>query len=122
MAIQISSSVTAPTHNRGLGDSTHSDKDSRASVPSHPDPEENGADGKNFKLSRRGVLVFITLAVLILMAALDGTSLSVALPVWTSSPIEKLPANDIADNFTESEWNRHRGLLVRNRFSTVLNR
>lgn len=37
-----------------------------------------------FKLGRRGALVFFTLAVLTLMAALDGTSLSVALPVCVS--------------------------------------
>lgn len=42
---------------------------------------ENGADEDEFTLSNRGRLVFMTLAVLTLMAALDGTSLSVALPV-----------------------------------------
>jgi hypothetical protein len=42
-----------------------------------PDAEEK------FALGRRGILVFFTLAVLTLMAALDGTSLSVALPVRT---------------------------------------
>ncbi|KAJ5641382.1 hypothetical protein N7490_005382 [Penicillium lividum] len=49
---------------------------SSASKPSSvmTDPD-NG-----FKLGRRGALVFFTLAVLTLMAALDGTSLSVALP------------------------------------------
>lgn len=36
---------------------------------------------EKFILGRRGILVFFTLAILTLMAALDGTSLSVALPV-----------------------------------------
>lgn len=36
---------------------------------------------EKFVLGRKGFLVFFTLAVLTLMAALDGTSLSVALPV-----------------------------------------
>lgn len=39
------------------------------------EPEED------FQLSKRGRFVVLTLAVLTLMAALDGTSLSVALPV-----------------------------------------
>jgi hypothetical protein len=42
---------------------------------------EDKADEDDFTLSNRGKLVFVTLAVLTLMAALDGTSLSVALPV-----------------------------------------
>ncbi|KAJ5371734.1 hypothetical protein N7517_003740 [Penicillium concentricum] len=37
-------------------------------------------DDEKFALGRRGILVFFTLSVLTLMAALDGTSLSVALP------------------------------------------
>ncbi|KAJ5124938.1 uncharacterized protein N7515_008763 [Penicillium bovifimosum] len=37
-------------------------------------------DDDKFTLGRRGILVFFTLSVLTLMAALDGTSLSVALP------------------------------------------
>ena len=41
----------------------------------------------NFALGRRGVLVFFTLSVLTLMAALDGTSLSVGLPVSVLSLI-----------------------------------
>jgi hypothetical protein len=40
------------------------------------------SDREEFNLSRRGKLIFFTLAILTLMAALDGTSLSVALPVW----------------------------------------
>lgn len=39
---------------------------------------------EKFALGRRGILVIFTLCVLTLMAALDGTSLSVALPVsWS---------------------------------------
>lgn len=38
-------------------------------------------DTADFKMSRRSWLVFLTLAVLTLMVALDGTSISVALPV-----------------------------------------
>ncbi|KAI2785979.1 hypothetical protein POX_h09744 [Penicillium oxalicum] len=44
------------------------------------DPDEDTQRPK-FALSRRGQLAFFTLAVLTLMAALDGTSLSVALPI-----------------------------------------
>ncbi|KAJ5765774.1 hypothetical protein N7520_005333 [Penicillium odoratum] len=47
--------------------------------PSKPSSVMTDPDN-GFKLGRRGVLVFFTLAVLTLMAALDGTSLSVALP------------------------------------------
>jgi len=36
---------------------------------------------EKFALGRKGILVVFTLCVLTLMAALDGTSLSVALPV-----------------------------------------
>lgn len=38
---------------------------------------------EKFALGKKGILVFFTLSVLTLMAALDGTSLSVALPVCT---------------------------------------
>lgn len=40
---------------------------------------------EKFALGKRGMLVFFTLSVLTLMAALDGTSLSVALPVGAIS-------------------------------------
>jgi hypothetical protein len=76
MTAEMSSPAIAPAHASGLKD-TLSDGDSKGSV-------ENESNEKDFTLSRRGVLVFVTLAVLELMAALDGTSLSVALPVWTS--------------------------------------
>lgn len=53
------------------------------SNPSSIIARDQDSDIKNekFALGRRGQLVFFTLAVLTLMAALDGTSLSVALPV-----------------------------------------
>ncbi|KAJ5917262.1 hypothetical protein N7466_010816 [Penicillium verhagenii] len=46
-----------------------------SSVVTAVSPPDDG-----FSLGRRGILVFFTLSVLALMAALDGTSLSVALP------------------------------------------
>jgi hypothetical protein len=46
------------------------------------------SDDDKFALGRRGILVFFTLSVLTLMAALDGTSLSVALPVSINEGFE----------------------------------
>lgn len=43
-----------------------------------------------FALGKKGILVFFTLSVLTLMAALDGTSLSVALPVSMPLKVEYL--------------------------------
>lgn len=59
-----------------------------------------------FKLDRRGVLVFFTLAVLTLMAALDGTSLSVALPVCVSMPFSGFKLTSL-DYLTRIKWNCH---------------
>ncbi|OJJ46149.1 hypothetical protein ASPZODRAFT_66930 [Penicilliopsis zonata CBS 506.65] len=42
---------------------------------------EQGSSTEEFALGWRGILVFFTLCILSLMAALDGTSLSVALPI-----------------------------------------
>ncbi|OGE50913.1 hypothetical protein PENARI_c015G03751 [Penicillium arizonense] len=53
--------------------------DESARPPSYVKPKNQDVDEK-FALGRRGILVFFTLSVLTLMAALDGTSLSVALP------------------------------------------
>ncbi|KAJ5183794.1 hypothetical protein N7492_001410 [Penicillium capsulatum] len=50
------------------------------STPTHDDRSDEKPDEK-FALGRRGILVVLTLCVLTLMAALDGTSLSVALPI-----------------------------------------
>jgi hypothetical protein len=59
------------------------DPTSAMSNPGSVIARDQDSDGKaeKFALGRRGQLVFFTLAVLSLMAALDGTSLSVALPV-----------------------------------------
>lgn len=64
-----------------------SEKPDPTSLTSNPGPVNIPSDqdfddkDEEFALGRRGQLVFFTLAVLTLMAALDGTSLSVALPV-----------------------------------------
>jgi hypothetical protein len=42
--------------------------------------------GKLFHLSTKEVVVFVGLAILTLMAALDGTSITVALPVRLRTP------------------------------------
>lgn len=54
------------------------------STPTNDDNSDEQFDetpDEEFTLGRRGILVVLTLCVLTLMAALDGTSLSVALPV-----------------------------------------
>lgn len=72
-------------------------------------PRDQNSDGKDeqFALGRRGQLVFFTLAVLTLMAALDGTSLSVALPVILpdrSTQSTKGKANQYQDYCPSFEW------------------
>lgn len=52
-----------------------------APADSQPSSIKNENTSEDFKLGTRGALVFFTLAILTLMAALDGTSISVALPV-----------------------------------------
>ncbi|KAJ5817266.1 Major facilitator superfamily domain general substrate transporter [Penicillium robsamsonii] len=59
------------------GRSFYDDNMSRASSDVQ---RKRKVDDEKFALGRRGILVFFTLSVLTLMAALDGTSLSVALP------------------------------------------
>lgn len=67
---------------------------------------------EKFALGRRGILVVFTLCVLTLMAALDGTSLSVALPVSTSILLSGSEAKSrVPDDCTSLEWNRDRSLL-----------
>lgn len=72
-------------------------KDRKASVASLRDPQfdarasmsgvqEEKASEAEFKPSLRLYLAFSTLAVITMMVALDGTSLSVALPVRISEP------------------------------------
>ena len=60
------------------GRSEYDDTMSRASTAVK---RKSKVHDEKFALGRRGTLVFFTLSVLTLMAALDGTSLSVALPV-----------------------------------------
>lgn len=55
----------------------------------------NQLSKKNFSLDWTGRVVIFTLCVLTLMAALDGTSLSVALPVSHESLSRRIPANGI---------------------------
>lgn len=58
------------------------------SRPSKSDSEgtETGQEMDEFVLGRRGIMAFFTLSVLTLMVALDGTSISVALPVSSDFP------------------------------------
>jgi hypothetical protein len=51
--------------------------------PKGPSPEL-----PKFTLGKRGILAFFTLSVLTLMVALDGTSISVALPVRVSTTLD----------------------------------
>ncbi|KAJ6103473.1 hypothetical protein N7486_005900 [Penicillium sp. IBT 16267x] len=69
-----SSVNSSPNGLEKAGPLTNNSKPS--SITTTDPPPDDG-----FKLDRRGVLVFFTLSVLTLMAALDGTSLSVALPI-----------------------------------------
>lgn len=70
------------------------DADNEKQPPTSPpndasDSDKNEEwDAENFKMSTRSWLVFLMLSVLTLMVALDGTSISVALPVsiaWKGS-------------------------------------
>lgn len=68
-------------------------------------PSSTMAEQKDekFVLGSKGFLVFFTLAVLTLMAALDGTSLSVALPV--SFILRHIIPADISKDYSTSlEW------------------
>lgn len=62
-------------------------QDASAQLPPSPQPTSPPVEPKEssgveeFSLGKRGMLVFFTLATLTLMVALDGTSISVALPV-----------------------------------------
>ncbi|OJJ31224.1 hypothetical protein ASPWEDRAFT_119448 [Aspergillus wentii DTO 134E9] len=55
--------------------------DNQNPVLSSASSTKNDSVPEEFALGRRGILVFSTLSILALMAALDGTSLSVALPI-----------------------------------------
>ena len=59
----------APVHSKG------------SSVETSDDGNVSDVSLEEFKISKRLYVAFLTLAVITLMVALDGTSLSVALPV-----------------------------------------
>lgn len=71
----------APEKATDLEDGNFEDKEQQP-------PLEEAPNYQGFKLTNTGRLIFCALAVLTLMVSLDGTSISVALPV--------LPARDIA--------------------------
>lgn len=54
-------------------------------VENHSNDGDSAPDYQTFKLTATGRLIFCALAVLTLMVALDGTSISVALPVFPLS-------------------------------------
>jgi hypothetical protein len=60
--------------------------------PSDPEKEnhQEKPDEEEWKFSTRVLLIFVTLSTLTLMAALDGTSISVALPVRFPFPCRSL--------------------------------
>lgn len=64
-----------------------SGKDPEKQIPVEEDEPPTQAQLDGFSLGRRGQMVFFSLAVLALMVALDGTSLSVALPVGFSDVV-----------------------------------
>lgn len=69
-----------PFYRRG-----RSEYDDSLSRSSYDIKRKKKSDDDKFALGKRGILVFFTLSVLTLMAALDGTSLSVALPVSSTT-------------------------------------
>lgn len=92
----------------------------RVSKAAPPQPSE-------FKPSTRLYLAFLTLAVITLAVALDGTSLSVALPVsssWTIleglTYLKKPAYKRDTDYLTEASRNSYRGILVWNVLPAML--
>jgi hypothetical protein len=73
------------------------------------------SDDDKFALGRRGILVFFTLSVLTLMAALDGTSLSVALPVSSHERLRQPPSNQarISRKNLMEQLSKHSGVEPR---------
>lgn len=63
------------------GTSTHSDLHPAIDTSSIPPEGKTNLEQPEWKPSTRLYVAFLTLAVITLMVALDGTSLSVALPV-----------------------------------------
>ena len=74
-----------------------------ASEEAHPDTtHDKSNDASHFKPGYRFYLAFSSLAVLAMMVSLDGTSVSVALPVRLLSPNHNLKANSLtSDHGTE---------------------
>jgi hypothetical protein len=81
MTGENTSRMAVPTVARDSGEMPPDQHARVSTASSRPGSAEFQVDGKDFTLSPRGVLVFITIAILVLMVALDGTSISVALPV-----------------------------------------
>lgn len=78
---------------------------------------------EKFALGRKGILVVLTLCVLTLMAALDGTSLSVALPVSEQIPFTlwlNVYIDFLLDHGGGITRNGHRGLLEWNVIPALL--
>lgn len=108
-------------------------KDRKASVASLRDPQfdarasfsgvQEEPSNAEFKPSVRLYLAFCTLAVITMMVALDGTSISVALPVAISEPgiLEGwMLMSGCAGHIQQAAWNCHRGLLGRDLLSPLL--
>lgn len=88
-------------------------------------PEIKQGEPPEFKPTTRLYVAFLTLAVITLMVALDGTSLSVALPVSCPARIfvganSRADQHCNADRRTEAQRKRHRSLLVRHVVLVVL--
>jgi hypothetical protein len=85
-----------------------------------PAPSLDGPDETTFKPGHRFYLAFGTLSILTLMVALDGTSISVALPVR----LEDLPRVGyvliFTDHFGEASRRCHPSLLGRNQLPALL--
>lgn len=74
--------VLSPERDTGEGESPGQKAEEHGTASASPaDSIKDAASFENFKPSLRVWLAFLTLCVLTLMVALDGTSISVALPV-----------------------------------------
>ena len=94
-------------------------EDSRAS-------SDTGDEVKAWRPSNRMYVVFLTMCTITLAAALDATSLSVALPVCLHLPPPSLRCqqgtNTALDNVPKTSWHGNRSLLVRYLLPDNLNR
>lgn len=90
--------------------------------PSVQTSDKATTPGMDFVLGKRGTLAFFTLSVLTLMVAIDGTSISVALPVCPQ-PIQVYKYTSklsCIDHHKRPQRNSNRGLLERNLVSALL--